>query len=129
MDIYTFEREFYYICHIRRDTPLVARSMLIALEAKWCDENGADLPYDVIDPHRFERGTKQPPQIKCRFCEWSTWKGFKIKDINKAHDRLYDHIEDKHPGEYDRIRSLLSEKEEGDLQWESTEFRNIGLDG
>ena len=50
-------------------------------------------------------------RLKCKFCDWSTLKAFKVggkfKGIDHAHERLTDHVFDKHPAEYSRIQDAL----------------------
>ena len=53
-------------------------------------------------------------RLKCKFCDWSTVKGFMKKDgkfsgIDKAHQRLLSHVEYTHHVEYRRVRKALDE--------------------
>ena len=51
-------------------------------------------------------------RIKCKFCGWSTVKGYTRKDgkfsgVEKAHDRLLCHVEEFHRSEYEQVQEGL----------------------
>lgn len=51
-------------------------------------------------------------RLKCKFCDWSTVKGYKNKDgkfqgIEQAQQRLLGHVLSKHQEEYEQVKESL----------------------
>ena len=54
-------------------------------------------------------------RISCKFCGWTTVKAFKnktgkFKGIDTSHQRLMDHVESKHPAEYEHLQELMRDR-------------------
>lgn len=56
-------------------------------------------------------------KLKCKFCNWTTKKAYTTKDgkfkgVDKAHQRLLDHVFINHPTEWSKVQEMLAEEEE-----------------
>lgn len=55
-------------------------------------------------------------RLKCKFCDWSTVKGYKnkagkFKGIEQAQQRLLCHVSSKHQAEYEQVQQALESLE------------------